>query len=45
MKKIYNDPEAEILILEASVSTYTKSSELDDFDKGDGDDIGGLLGN
>ncbi len=46
MKKFYKDPEAEILILEASVSTYIKSGELDgdNFDNGDGEDIGSLLG-
>ena len=46
MKKFYKDPEAEILILEASVSTYTKSGEMngDNFDDSDSDDIGSLLG-
>ena len=45
MKKFYNDPEAEILIIEASIKTITVSDELDNYDNGDGDDINDLIGN
>ena len=46
MKKFYKDPEAEILVIDASVATgLNDSGELDDFGKGDGDDIGSLIGN
>ena len=45
MKKFYKDPEAEILLIDASITTLNDSGELDDFNKGDGDDIGSLIGN
>ncbi len=44
MKKFYKDPEAEILMIDASIATLNNSGELDGFDKGDGDDIGNLIG-
>ena len=44
MKKFYKDPEAEILLINAS-TTLTDSGELDNYDNGDGDDIGDLIGN
>ncbi len=45
MKKFYKDPEAEILLINASITTLTDSGELDNYDNGDGDDIGDLTGN
>lgn len=44
MKKFYKDPEAEVLMIDASITTLKNSGELDDFGKGDGDDIGELIG-
>ena len=44
MKKFYKDPEAEVLMIDASITTLKNSGELDDFNKGDGDDIGDLTG-
>ena len=44
MKKYYKDPEAEILLIDASITTFDESGELDNFGKGDGDDIGDLIG-
>ena len=45
MKKFYKDPEAEILLIDASIATedFSESGELDDFNKGDGEGIGGLI--
>lgn len=45
MKKFYKDPEAEILLINASITTLTDSGELDDYDNGDGDDIDDLINN
>ena len=45
MKKFYKDPEAEILLINASITTLTDSGELDNYDDGDGDDIGDLINN
>ena len=45
MKKFYKDPEAEILLINASITTLTDSGELDNYDNGDGDDIGSLINN
>ena len=45
MKKFYKDPEAEILLINASITTLTDSGELDNYDNGDGDNIGDLIGN
>ncbi len=43
MKKFYNDPEAEILLINASITTLKDSGELDNYDDGDGDDINDLI--
>lgn len=43
MKKIYKEPEAEILLINASITTLTDSGELDNYDNGDGDQIGDLV--
>ncbi|MBR2190465.1 MAG: hypothetical protein IJ883_02330 [Eubacterium sp.] len=43
MKKFYKDPEAEILLIDASITTLNNSGELDDFKDGDGDDINDLI--
>ena len=43
MKKFYKDPEAEILLINASITTLTDSGELDNYDNGDGDQIGDLV--
>jgi hypothetical protein len=43
MKKFYKDPEAEILLIDASITTLKDSGELDDFKDGDGDDINDLI--
>ena len=45
MKKFYKDPEAEILLINASITTLTDSGELDNYDNGDGDDIDDLINN
>ncbi len=45
MKKFYKDPEAEILLINASITTLTDSGELDNYDNGEGIDIGDLTGN
>ncbi|MBP5772894.1 MAG: hypothetical protein J6W35_02365 [Eubacterium sp.] len=45
MKKFYKDPEAEILLIDASITTLNDSGELDNWDDGDGDDIGDLINN
>lgn len=45
MKKFYKDPEAEILLINASITTLKDSGELDNYDNGDGDNIGDLIGN
>ena len=45
MKKFYKDPEAEILLINASITTLKDSGELDNYDNGDGDDIGDLIDN
>lgn len=46
MKKFYKDPEAEVIEMEASMTVITALSPqdetLNDFDKGDGDDINDL---
>ena len=44
-EKVYKDPEAEILLINASITTLKDSGELDNYDNGDGDDIGDLTGN
>ena len=44
MKKFYKDPEAEILLINASITTLKDSGELDNYDDGDGDKIGDLIG-
>ena len=45
MKKFYTDPEAEILLIDASVLTeeFDESDELKNYGDGDGDDVGNLL--
>ena len=43
MKKFYNDPMAELIKIDQSILTLNDSGELDDFNKGDGDDIGNLI--
>lgn len=45
MKKFYKDPEAEILLINASITTFKDSGELDNYDDGDGDDIDDLINN
>lgn len=45
MKKFYKDPEAEILLIDASITTLNDSGDLDNWDDGDGDDIGDLINN
>ncbi len=45
MKKFYKDPEAEILLINASITTLKDSGELDNYDNGDGDDIDDLTNN
>lgn len=45
MKKFYKDPEAEILLINASITTLKDSGELNNYDDGDGDDIGDLINN
>lgn len=46
MKKFYKDPEAEVIEMEASMTVFTvlspQDETLENFDDGDGDDIGNL---
>lgn len=46
MKKFYKDPEAEVIEMEASMTVFTvlspQNETLEDFDDGDGDDVGNL---
>lgn len=44
MRKFYEDPEIEVIELDALIATeYSKSDELGDYTRGDGEGVGGLL--
>ena len=46
MKKFYENPEMELIEITDIIATgdFNDSGDLDDFGKGDGDDIGSLIG-